>query len=202
MKSLKLIVLGTFAALVLSGCSLKFEGNYKPEYVSKDVSNTLAKVDRKIEVKRHVKSIISKKPRTFRGSAFSIVMQSSQITDNISKIFMEQYFSDVSFKDGSRSSSTAFLELDAVVLDYAWNLNTFTDGVQMDIKMKVDVKKDGTLLLSKVYEKDVGNDNVASFSWLKGELTLHPQAVETFHKGVFNILNEDVKEDLIKALKK
>jgi len=197
MKILKLIIASFIVVFTVSGCSYK--GGYNPDLVTKNADFNKSKVDKKVVIIDHYNKVIEKKPRTFRGSANTIAMETASIGDNVSKLFMEQYFSDVSI-GGSRNES--FIEMNVDVLDYAYNFGMISDSVAMDIKIQVDVKQNDELILSKRYFEDVSNNNLASFAWLKGDITLYGQGIETFHKGIFYILEEKVKPDLIKALKK
>lgn len=197
MKIIKLIIAGFIVVFTVSGCSYK--GEFKPELVTKNADFNKSKVDKKVVIIDHYNKTIEKRPRTFRGSANTISMETASIGDGVSKLFMEQYFNDVSM-GGSRNKS--FIEMNVEVLDYNYNFGMISDSVEMDIELQVDVKQNDELVLSKRYFEDVSNSNLASLAWLKGDLTLYGQGIETFHKGVFYILEEKVKPDLIKALKK
>lgn len=199
MKILKLICLGFVVAVVLSGCSWTNQGNYTAEYVSKNVDLNKGQISKPIVVKKHEDVIINRGPSSYKGSLTSVDMRTSDIGDNVSKVFMEQYFDDVTI---SENGSNAFMEVDIKVLDYTYKYFMIADGVEkMDIKLEANIKKEGKLILSKKYTYDAGNNNLLSFTFLGGDLTLHNQTIETFHKGVLSILEGQVKPDLIKALK-
>lgn len=198
MKILKLIGLGFVVAVILSGCSLKNQGNYTAEYVSKSVDLNKGQISKPIVVKKHREAIITKHPSTLRGKLSSVEMRTSDIGDGVSKMFMDQYFDDVTI---SENGSNAFMEVDIRVIDYNYNFAVIADSVEMDISIEANIKKEGKLILSKKYNQDVGDNNLLSFTVFGGDLTLHGQTVETFHKGILSILEEQVKPDLIKALK-
>ena len=198
MKSLRLIGLAFVAVLIMSGCGARTPAPYIEEYVSKNVDLNKNQIDDKIVVTKHEPVIIPRKPRTFKGSKYTVDMETSAIGDNVTKKFMEQFFTQVSI---GGDASSAFMEVDIKILDYSYQLHTYTEGVYMDVKIEANVKKNGKLILSKVYAEDVGNNNFMSFTFLKGDFNLQNQVVETFHKGVLTVLDKKIKPDLLKALK-
>jgi len=189
------LILITGAMFFLTGCSTT-NGPYTPKYVNGVLKHNLSEVKETVIVKQHAEKIVTKNPESVRGKLGKLALHTSAIGDNVTKDFFEQYFNNVAF---GNESQEGLLYVNFEVLDYTYYHGAIADASVVSLDTKITVKKNGKEILNKHYTKTVDSNtyfNVNIFNH-----TLKTIAVETFHKGVLDIYENQIKPDLLKALK-
>lgn len=188
-------------AFLFTGCmSLKFPVNNNVQYLKNNVETRYSKIDKKsiIIIKKET-GIITQEKKLQGGTVKQIVTVDTKIADNASKVFMEQYFSNVKFGNESEKS---FIQFSMKLKDFNFELNKgYTPS--FDLKLNVIVKKEGNLILEKMYNESTVTPALLNQVklWKMSHKASQKEFIsESLHLGLLTILETKVKPDLLKAL--
>lgn len=169
-----------------SGC-VTFTAKYQPEYISSNINPYLNKVETVNICVKNNSNIISRNPKSVSGALATLNIPVGEISTKVSQDFFRQYFNQT----GACKYYSNF-----EVLDYTVAFGEFSDGSEIYVKVHYTFSDGNTILLDKVYESKSDNNVVLR------PLALHKSesAFELFHKIVLDMLETQIKPDILNAL--
>ena len=107
----------------------------------------------------------------------------------IAKEFFSQYFKVV---NGANSAFTVNTSIQNFSISNSLN----PDNQNVNLEMKIEVIKNGQVILSKIYKKEA--PGIVIFTGLR--LSPTEMTIRKLQKGILSIYEQDFKQDLLKAL--
>lgn len=197
MKTLITVAMGLAIAFLMTGCSTKVA--YTQEYTDGALKSNLNKVDQRVIIQKHEDRIIGKRPYlSFQGGAMTNEVNVSQLGDEITKDFFEQYFNEVYF--GYNGSDDFFV--DFVINDFTFTNDEVGAGTRINLDLYVSIDYKGKRLLTKNYEYSYYTGRliiVIGADLIKGP---KEQRVEAFNKSIIHAYEDLIKPDILEALRK
>lgn len=184
------ILLGV-TVVFFSGCSTK--GHYEYSNIGKNLKPFYNKVENQnINIVSH-NEILKKSPTSTRGQASSIIMETGKINTQVTKEFLSQYFKNINI---SEVIVPNVYTIETKVIDYNYAYG-FLDSTEMEIFLNVKLYKNDKTILDKSYKSKADNNVLLVFD----SLVISGKAIELFHKQLLDIYENQVKQDLLKAMR-
>lgn len=196
MKSLYIILIATLCSFFFSGCgvAMKMQPVNDANDRSVQYKINVAKVDKIVSIKPSNKNdnTIDKQGRP--GVTWTTVI-TQDFTNSVSTDFLGQYFKNVVISNNEEFLSFKF-DITKIKMIKLGNQPKY------DIEYQVSVFKDARLILEKTYKGKIKApfmiESKYGFSPIEGTELFAEKAIQ---KGYFNLLEEQFKPDLLKALK-
>lgn len=191
MSRIILAVLASMVLMLFTGCSVA--GNFNRDYVVNEVNPYYSKVSSIPVTIIPSYGVISKASETIVGKVVAIDMNTGETNNNVSRIFFEQYFSNVKTENASNKNG---LIVKSRILDYKYYVYN-SGGIEIDISLEVVAELNGKAILNKVYNERFDNEVLIRIFTLRAG---KENVVDFFHKALLSLYENNVKKDLLQAL--
>lgn len=188
-NSILLVLIGLF----FTGCSVA--GNFNKDYVVNEVNPYYSKVSSIPVTIVPSYGIITKSSETFKGGGLGINMNIGEINNNVSRIYFEQYFSNV--RTENTTTPAKGLVIKSRIIDYKYYLYTLGNS-ELDLSVEFVAEFNGKTILSKTYKEKFDNGVLIELFTLR--VNGNENVVDFFHKALLSLYENNVKKDLLQAL--
>ena len=182
-----------FTMLLFSGCSVT--ANFNKDYIVTEVNPYYSKVTSVPVTIVPSYEVIGKKSETVMGGILVMNFETGSINSNVSRMYFEQYFSNV--RTEQVSASTKGLVIKSKITDYKYYLYA-SGNKEIEISLDVVAELNGKQILNKKYQEKFDNQVLLQVFTLK--LDERELVYDLFHKALFSLYENSVKKDLLEVL--
>lgn len=194
MKKVVLAVLASMVLMLFTGCSVT--GNFNRDYVVNEVNPYYSKVSNVPVTIIPSYGVISKASESAKNRAVVINLELNvgEINNNVSRIYFEQYFSNVRTENTSNKNG---LIIKSTIKDFTYYRH-FSGALDITILLEVVAEYNGKEILRKNYFEKF-EDGIL-WQVLTVRINEKENVVDFFHKALLSLYENNVKKDLLQAL--